>query len=165
MTLRILALVLIVFTCADKSVAAPANEPSKVKLVGPATVIATDASKNQTDTILTFKNDSAQPVTIVLTANSGQNSPVQVGFSAEKDTGAGTEDFSLTVPASGEAKVRAVVRNADLKEAKFEIDDKSTSASLGTITVSRALFSVRLDGTAEKATLTLVKNQRTEERR
>jgi hypothetical protein len=162
MTLRILAFVLIVFTCAEKSVAALAGEPSKVKLVGPATVIAADPSKNQTDTVLTFKNDSTQPVTIVLTANPGQNSPVQVGFSAEKDTGAGADNFNLTVPASGEAKVRAVVRNADLKEAKFEIDDKSTSASLGTITVSRAPFSVKLDGSADKATLTLVKGQRTQ---
>ena len=162
MKLRMSVFLLLVLSSAHPAPAQQPNEPSKVRLAGSATVITADPARNQTEAILTLRNDSAQPITVVLTAKSAENSPVQMKFSGEKETGAGNDSYSLSVPASGTANVRAVVHSSELKDVQFEISDKSTSARLGTVTVSHAAFSVKLDGPSpEKAKLTLVRCRRT----
>src|SRR5690348_4490147 len=111
---RMKLLALVPFTIALQSWAAQTNDVSKVKLVSPTSITA-DPAKGQTEGVLTFKNESAAAVTLALTAKPGDNAPVQASFSAEKDTGPGTDGYSVSIPANGTANVRAVVRSSDIK--------------------------------------------------
>jgi hypothetical protein len=133
----------------------------QVKLVGPASITATP-NKSPAETILTLKNDSAQPIKLSLSAKAADESSIQVKLSDEKATGPGTDTYDLTIAANASANVRAVVTSETPQDVKIDLTDKTSSAKLGTFTFTRSAFAVQLDTPpADKPELALVHCRRT----
>lgn len=105
-------------------------------------------------TLVSFRNDSDKPLSILLSAGpllgvgDTKTANSQVMFAAENDKGPGKPDIELLLPAGGTAGAQAVAGNI-WDAGQFEADLENRGEKIGTLKVSSYCFNVKRDGVTE----------------